>query len=110
MTLPDELCLLIEQLNISPSPSPSPSPNTETPPVQKSMSLTQRLDKLYEMRMSMQSHLQVLRNRLKGGEFQWKEVNGEIEEYCDLLDGIDVLIAGLEKRKEKGVGEEKRHV
>lgn len=46
-----------------------------------------------------------------------EEINNEVEEYCDLLDGMDVLIQGLQRERtgntgmeEEGMEEERREM
>src|SRR5271154_587942 len=103
--LPDDLCLLLEQMNLSPSSTTSSTPSIsgdETPPSgQESMTTTQRLDKLTQLRTSMHQHLILLLTNLNQvEESNREEVDAEVEEYKDLLDGLDVLIANLRKRKD----------
>ena len=103
--LPDDLCLLLEQMNFHHPSSPSSgtsSPGEESPPQpsQESMTTLQRLRKLIEMRTSMQQPLILL--LVKAGNTQdigREQVEAEVEEYKDLLDGMDLLIQRLQQQR-----------
>jgi soluble cytochrome b562 len=103
--LPDDLCLLLEQMNLHHPSSPSSgtsSPSEESPPQpsQESMTTLQRLRKLVEMRTSMQQQLILL--LVKAGNTQdtgREQVEAEVEEYKDLLDGMDLLIQRLQQQR-----------
>jgi hypothetical protein len=103
--LPDDLCLLVDQMNISSSPSTASSPGIESPlPPQEYMTTIQRLHKLTELRTTMQQRLILLLTKVKRvDKSKREEIAVEVEEYRDLLDGMDVLIQILHKRKSRVV-------
>jgi len=64
------------------------------------MTTLQRLRKLVEMRTSMQQQLILL--LIKAGNTQdtgREQVEAEVEEYKDLLDGMDLLIQRLQQQR-----------
>jgi hypothetical protein len=73
------------------------------------MTTIQRLRKLAEMRTSMHQHLMLL--LVKSGNTGLEkrgEVEAKVEEYKDLIDGMDLLIRRLEgdAREQPGEGED----
>jgi hypothetical protein len=101
--VPDELSILLSQLSISPSSSTASSPSEETsfPTSNECMTTLQRLHKLKEMRTSLQQRLLLLLVKAQHINRQGsrKDVEAEVEEYRDLLDGMDVLIQRLSKEQ-----------
>ena len=103
--LPEDLCLLLEQMNLhhtSSLSSGASSPREDAPPQpgQETMTTLQRLRKLIEMRTSMQQQLILL--LVKAGNTQdtgREQVEAEVEEYKDLLDGMDLLIQRLQQQR-----------
>jgi hypothetical protein len=107
--VPDDLSALFSRLSISPSSSTTASPSEETsfPPSNESMTTLQRLHKLKEMRTSLQQGLLLLlvkAQHLHGQESK-KDVEAEVDEYRDLLDGMDVLIQRLSKEHNGEIGD-----
>jgi hypothetical protein len=105
MTLiPDDLCLLLDQMRLS-SPSSTSSTalssgTTSALPPQESMTTIHRVHKLTELRATMHQRLILLLKRAQHVEgANREEIDAEVEEYRDLLDGMDVLIQGLQKRE-----------
>lgn len=98
--LPDDLSVLLSQLSITPTSSPSSSPRSESPPPQQQeyMTTQQRLNKLTEMRTLLQQQLLLLLTRVHHGNAESRnEVESQVEEYKDLLDGMDLLIQRLSR-------------
>jgi len=103
--LPDDLTLLLEQMSISPStPSSGESSPLFTPVDKEYMTTSQRIRKLNEMRTSLQQQLILsLVRRQHVGEADHgarQDVENQVEEYRDFLDGVDLLISGLRRKSE----------
>jgi hypothetical protein len=79
------------------------------------MTTRQRLEQLLDLRTSMQQRLILLLVKAHHADDPKKEeIESDIEEYKDLLDGIDLLIERLRSRRnnadEKGPFEEWREM
>ena len=108
MTLPpDDFCHLLARMNLSSSSSSSPNPSVDADARQERMTTVQRLEHLLGMRTSMQQRLILL--LVKAGhadKTKREEIDSQIEECRDLLDGMEVLIARLRRRKNDVDGKE----
>ena len=95
--LPGDLCLLLEQMTLSPlSPQKSQAGSSR-----ESMTKLERLIKLTELRFSMHHHLMTLLEKHQYIEGPKKEeIEADMEEYQDLLDGLDLLIRRLHRQRE----------
>jgi len=91
--------------SLTSSTSSSPGTTSALPP-QNPMTKTQRLHKLSDLRATMSQHLRLLLTQARhvGGRKR-EEIDAEVEEYRDLLDGIDILIRQLQKREREREGE-----
>lgn len=93
----DDLSGLLAQLDVSPTSSASSSPRLESPS-REYMTTAQRLEKLSEMRTTLQQRLLLLLVKGKHVEEEDKDImESEMEEYRDHLDGVDVLIQRLQR-------------
>lgn len=94
---PGDLCLLLEQMTLSPL---SP-PKSQAASNRESMTKLERLIKLTELRFSMHRHLVMLLEKHQYIEGpQKEEMEADMEEYQELLDGLDVLIRRLHRPRE----------
>jgi hypothetical protein len=71
------------------------------------MTTFQRLRKLKEMRTSLQQRLLLLLVKAQhlSGQGSRNDLEAEVEEYRDLLDGMDVLIQRLSKEENGEIGD-----
>ena len=106
-SIPDDLSVLLSQLTItpsSPSISPSSSPSNDSPQ-QEYMTAHQRLLKLQEMRTSLQQRLLLVLVKVPHvNSATRKDVESQLEELRDLLDGMDLLIQKLSRGDHGGDG------
>jgi soluble cytochrome b562 len=108
MTSFDDLSILLSQLSVQPEPSTVSSPSEEIYPSSANDALTaaQQLCKLKELRTSLQQRLLLSLVRIQHSQgTARKDVESEVEEYRDLLDGMDLLIQRLSRTQYMDIGD-----